>query len=172
MAFEIANLRPQAGAWARPIADAVRWLGGTIAFPFGNYLSSLLLIGLLVHLAARWLGGRAGIAQLLGVTALSAAPELFLSPLQSLISMGAAMAGAPGLTSINGLLRFISFLWGLAIYIKAAALTEEFTIGRAIGAVALMVVLLVAIVLVAGIAVVIGAVIFGSIIGAMAGTTR
>lgn len=135
MGFEITRLPPQAGAAFRPFARLLNWLGQAASVPFGvGYLGMLLLGGLLVHLAARWLGGRAGISQMLGLSALAFAPHL-LDPISSLLVLAGALTGTGALTTIENLIGFVVLVWGVAIYVKATAVAQGFSYGRAVGAV-------------------------------------
>lgn len=145
MAFELSRLPPQAGAALRPVTRILAWLGGAVSVPLGGgFLGLLLLGGLLVHMTSRWLGGRGGIAQMLGLGALAFAPHL-LDPISSLLVLAGNLSDTAAFGPIESLIGFIVFVWGLAIYVKATAVAQEFSYGRALGAIliALAVLLLV-----------------------------
>jgi hypothetical protein len=74
-------------------------------------------------LAARLLGGRGGLAGFFGTTALFAVPHVL-----NVFNM------AP---YVGGVLGFIAFAWGAAIYVKATAVSHELSIERALLAVLL-----------------------------------
>jgi len=160
MAFEIERLPTQAGAYARPIARVLRWLGATIATPFGNgFLALLLLGGLLVHLSSSWLGGRAGIAQMLGLGALGFVPRL-LDPISSLLRLAGNLSGVGAFGAVEGLIGLVVLVWGIAIYVKATAIAQQFSYARAASAI------LIALVLAVGVVILIS-VIFGLLVGGL-----
>jgi hypothetical protein len=135
MGFELSRLPPNSGAAFRPFARLLRWLGESIAVPFGSsFLGFLLLAGLVVHLASRWLGGRAGVAQMLGLSALGFAPYV-LDPIARLLSLAGNLSGSGALGPVESLIGFVVFAWGTVIYVKATAIAQHFSYGRAIGAI-------------------------------------
>ena len=141
--FEIHQLPPNAGAAFGPIARFLEWLGAVLTTPWsGGVLGYLLLAGLLVHLTSRWLGGRAGMAQMLGLSALSYAPQIFY-PVSSLLTLGGTLTGAGAFGALNSLVGLAIFVWSTIIYIKATALAQGFTYGRAIGAILLALLLVI-----------------------------
>ena len=71
-----------------------------------------------VLLVAKLLGGRATLSQMLGCTALYVAPQI-LTILQVIPCLGA-------------ILGFVAFVWGLVIYVKATAVANELSSGRAL----------------------------------------
>lgn len=99
------------GGWAsRPFADgsfplAAATLGGWLGY------------GVWVMLSARLLGGRGGMQGFFGVTALFALPHLLL------------LFGRVPI--LGGVLGVIAFLWGAAIYVKATAVSQRLSVGRA-----------------------------------------
>jgi hypothetical protein len=71
-------------------------------------------------LASKLLGGRATASQMLGATALYAVPHVL---------------GILGFVPcLGGLLGLVATIWGIAIYAKALAVVNDFSIGRAIAA--------------------------------------
>lgn len=129
--LDIAALPPRAGQGARPIAAILDYIGNVLSTPFhAGWTGWLLLAGLLVHFSSRLLGGRASIAQMLGLTSLAAAPHIF-SALTALLTL----AGPLG--AVNSLLGFLISIWSLIVYIKATAVAQNFSAGRAIGAIAI-----------------------------------
>lgn len=135
MAFELSRLPPNSGAAFRPFARLLNWLGESISMPFGrSFLGFLLFVGLLVHLASRWLGGRAGVAQMLGLSALSFAPFI-LDPIASLLRLAGSLSGTVIFGPVESLIGFVAFLWGAVIYVKATAIAQGFSYGRAVGAI-------------------------------------
>ncbi len=70
-----------------------------------------------VLLAAKLLGGKATVSQMLGTTAFYAVPHVL---------------GILGfIPCVGGLLGVVATVWGIAIYIKAVAVANDFGIGRA-----------------------------------------
>ncbi len=168
MVYDIRALPPYAGDNTRPIVAILDYVGSVLATPFTSaFLGGLLFAGLLFQLTSRWLGGRASIAQMLGLTALSAAPQLFAS-VTHLLSLLASVGGIGIFGGLASLIGFVLSLWSLAIYIKATAIAQQFSLARALGALVVGVVLLIAIGIVVGIIVAIG---LFSIL-AIAGATR
>ncbi len=142
MVYEIMALPPNAGAAFRPFKQILDWVGGLLTTPFTfGFMGFLLLFGLLVHWTSRWLGGRAGMAQMLGLTALGWAPHI-LDPISSLLTLGGNLTGAALFGTLNTLLGWLLLVWGAVIYVKATAIAQEFSYGRSIGAVLLAIVLI------------------------------
>ena len=112
--FEIAQLptplpRPVKGflqALGRWITAPVLRLGGWMGYAFW------------VLLVAKLLGGRATLAQMLGCTALCAAPQI-LTILRVIPYLGP-------------ILGIVAFVWGLVIYVKTTAVANELSVGRAL----------------------------------------
>lgn len=105
------------GAWAsRPFADGGLPLAGAL-------LATWLGYGIWVMLAAKLLGGKGSLQGFFGATALYAAPH----------ALG-VFSWVPFLGAVLGL---VAFVWGVAIYVKATAVSHDLTIGRALLAVAL-----------------------------------
>ena len=105
-----------------PIGVIFRQSGAIVSYPFG-WLGGLIFFGALVHIFAKLLGGRATIAQMLGVTSLTVVPHL-LDAFGFIACLGA-------------LLGFIAWAWGVVIYIKGVAVAQEINTGKAILAVLL-----------------------------------
>ena len=97
-------------------------VGQFVSYPFG-WMSTWMLYGLLVLVAAKILGGRATVQQMLGCTALAAVPFIL-----GIFGFIPQLGYWPGL---------IAFLWGLVIYVMGTAVANEFGIGKAILAVIL-----------------------------------
>jgi hypothetical protein len=162
MGFELSQLPPNSGSAFRPFAQLLRWLGESTSVPFGgSFLGFLLIAGLFVHLTSRWLGGRAGIAQMLGLSALGLAPHL-LDPISSLIRLAGNLSGSGAFGPVESLIGLVVFVWGAVIYVKATAVAQEFTYGRALGAI------LIALALTAFLAVIIAILMGGLVAGLIA----
>jgi hypothetical protein len=101
----------------RPVGVLLSNLGAFLSLPFSR-LAGWVGYGIWVMLAAKLMGGQATVAQTLGATALYAVPHVLdiLGPVPCL----------------GGLLGVVATVWGIAIYVKALAVANEFTIGRAI----------------------------------------
>lgn len=102
------------------VGDLFEALGQFVSYPFG-WMATWMLYGLLVLLAAKILGGRATVQQMLGCTALAAVP--FILGVFGFIPQSGYWPGG------------IAFLWGLVIYVMSTAVANEFSIGKAILAV-------------------------------------
>ena len=101
----------------KPVGVLLSNLGAFLSLPFSR-LAGWVGYGIWVMLAAKLRGGRATAAQTLGATALYAVPHILdiLGPVPCL----------------GGLLGLVATVWGIAIYVKALAVANEFTIGRSI----------------------------------------
>ena len=164
MVYNITALKPR--FVPRGVTSFLEWIGETISTPlqFG-WIGWLLLGGLFVHLAARWLGGKGTIAQLLGLGALAFLPRL-LDVLSALVQLVVNLTGVSALGLIGSLIGWIVLIWSVGMYIKATMVAEELSLGRAVGAIviagAVMVGIVIVVAVAAGIAVV-------GMIGAVAG---
>ncbi len=139
MGFEIRRLPPNAGPAFEPVARALDWLGRTLATPVSfGFAGLLLLAGGLVQILSRGLGGRAELSQMLGLTALAWAPRVF-NPISSLLELGQGLTGSGLLGGLNSLLGLVLFIWGAAIFVKGTAVAQQFSYGKAIGAILLAV---------------------------------
>jgi len=103
----------------KPIGVILSNLGGFFSRPFSR-LAGWIGYSLWVMLIAKLLGGRATISQMLGATALYATPHI-LDVLKPVPCLG-------------GMLGLVATVWGIAIYVKALAVANEFSVGRAIAA--------------------------------------
>jgi hypothetical protein len=94
-------------------------LGAFLSLPFSR-LAGWIGYGIWVLLAAKLLGGRATVSQMLGATALYAVPHVLniLGPVPCL----------------GGMLGLVATVWGIAIYVKALAVANDFGVGRATAA--------------------------------------
>lgn len=132
---EIANLPPRAGANMQPLVAALEWLGATLATPISfGFIGWTLLAGVVIHLTSRWFGGKAGIAQMLGLTSLAAAPQ-FITAIAGLLTLIGIATGVGAFSGLNGLLNLIMVIWSAAIYVFATSIAQQFSVGRSIGAV-------------------------------------
>lgn len=100
-------------------------LGTLISAPFRRLLR-WMLYSLLVLLAAKLLGGKATVQQMLGTTALYALPHLIDVP-ATLLRLIPCMGGLA-----SSLLGLATLVWGIVIYVKATAMANELTTGKAI----------------------------------------
>jgi len=113
------------------------WLGRLMR-AFGEWFSQPLAwlgawawYALWVTLFARLLGGRAMLERMLAATSLFVVPHLLdlIGGLLTLLS-GIQVAGACfGL--LNTLMGFVAWAWGIAVYVKATAAANEFSLGKA-----------------------------------------
>jgi hypothetical protein len=136
MIYELAQLPPQAGEWGRPLARLLDWLGTVLSAPFAfGFIGWTLFAGLLFGAVALWLlGGRGTLKQILGLTALAAAPQAFTA-LPALLSTLATLTGVSAFTALNGLFGLVIALWSAAIYVQATAVAQSFSIGRALASI-------------------------------------
>ena len=146
MVYELEHLPPQAGAWATPLATGLDWLGATLRTPFNfGYVGWTVVGGLLFGGVALWFGGRGDLNKMLGLTALAAAPQVF-NALIVLLTTLATLTGISALTGLNGLLGLGIALWSAVIYVKATAIAQNFSVGRAVASIALGLAILVGLV--------------------------
>jgi hypothetical protein len=123
---EISNLKT---VLPRPLGALMQAFGGWLSLPFakgGFPLASVSLAvwlgyGIWVMLLAKLLGGRGTLAGFFGTSALYAVPHVL-----------AFFAWVPCLGAMVGL---IAFLWGIVIYVKATVTSHGLTVGRALVAV-------------------------------------
>ena len=103
----------------RPVGTVLTYLGQFLSLPFGR-LAGWIGYGIWVLLVAKLLGGRATVSQMLGATSLYAVPHVLniLAPVPCL----------------GGILGLVATVWGIAIYVKALAVANEFSLGRAVAA--------------------------------------
>jgi hypothetical protein len=103
----------------KPLGRVLRDLGAFLSLPFSR-LAGWIGYGIWVLLVAKLLGGRATVSQMLGATALYAVPHVLdiLGPVQCL----------------GGVLGLVATVWGIAIYVKALAVANDFSVGRAVAA--------------------------------------
>jgi hypothetical protein len=101
----------------KPVGRVLTSLGAFLSLPFTR-IASWIGYTIWVLLIAKLLGGRATVSQTLGATALYAVPHV-LDILGDVRCLG-------------GLLGLVATVWGIAIYIKALAVANDFDIGRAI----------------------------------------
>lgn len=114
--FHIAELPTRL---SKPVGRILRDLGAFLSLPFSR-LAGWIGYGIWVLLVAKLLGGRTTASQMLGATALYAVPHV-LDILNFVPCLG-------------GVLGLVATAWGIAIYVKALAVANDFSIGRAIAA--------------------------------------
>ncbi len=137
MMYELENLPPRAGESVRPVVAFLNFVGGTLATPFRwEWIGWTLFAGLLFQFSARLLGGQASMAQMLGLTTLAVAPQIF-SSVTSLLTLIGTVSGVGLLASASGVVGFGIAVWSAAVYVKATSVAQNFSMGRAVGAIAL-----------------------------------
>lgn len=137
MIYEISQLPPQGGAWAKPFANVSNWVGTLLSWSFSwGYAGWMLFGGLLFGSAAIALGGRGDLNKMLGLTCLAAAPQI-LNAIPALLGVIATLTGFAALTGLNGIFGFVIAIWSAVIYVKATAIANSISIGRAVAAIAL-----------------------------------
>lgn len=142
LVYELIGLPPRAGEGARPIAAILEYVGNVLATPFTwAWIGWTLFAGLLYQFTAYLLGGRASMAQTLGLTSLAAAPQIF-SSLTALLSLIATRGNIGALDGLASLLGFGIVVWSAVIYVKALSVAQNISIARAVAAIALGYVLL------------------------------
>jgi len=104
----------------KPVGSVLQDLGAFLSSPFSR-MAKWLGYGIWVLLVAKLLGGRATVSQALGATALYAVPHALdiLSPVPCL----------------GGVIGLVTTIWGIAIYVKALAVANGFSVGRAVASV-------------------------------------
>ena len=103
----------------RPLGQLLQNLGAFLSLPFSR-LAGWIGYALWVLLIAKFLDGKATLSQMLGTTALYAVPHVL-----------GILSFVPCLEAVLGLAATV---WGIAIYVKAVAVANDFSIGRAIAA--------------------------------------
>ena len=101
----------------RPLGRLLLDLGTFLSLPFSR-IASWIGYTIWVLLVAKLLGGRATVPQSLGATALYVVPQILevFAPVDCL----------------GGMLGFLATVWSAAIYVKALAVANEFSIGRSV----------------------------------------
>lgn len=126
-----------------PVSNLFEALGKWASAPF-NWLGTWMLYGLIVLIIAKLLGGTATIQEMLSTTSLAVVPHVLdaFGPLLGLVPyIGGLAATALGL---------VTLVWGLAIYVKATATANRFSIGKSLVAVLLPIALVLLIGLIVG----------------------
>ncbi len=143
MIYDLINLPPRGGAAFRPVAAVLSYIGGVISTPFSlQFAGWLLLSGLLFHFSSRLLGGRASMSQMLGLTSLAAAPQIF-SALTNLLMLIQTTSGIAVLGGLASLLGFLISIWSAAVYFQATAVAQNFSYARTLAAIVLGYVILI-----------------------------
>jgi hypothetical protein len=101
----------------KPLGRVLEDLGVFLSLPFSR-LAGWIGYGIWVLLASKLLGGRATASQMLGATALYAVPHVL-----GVLGFVPCLGGMLGLAATG---------WGVAIYVKALAVANDFSIGRAV----------------------------------------
>jgi hypothetical protein len=116
----IAEIEALPTALPRPIGKTLTAFGAWVSHPFGAasfplsaaVLATWLGYGIWVMLAAKLMGGRGTLTGFFGTTALFALPHVL-----------DIFRWVP---YVGSLLGFVAFIWGLAIYVKATAVSHKF----------------------------------------------
>ena len=114
MGMNIANLPT---LMPKSIGTLLQNLGAYVSLPLQR-LSGWMLYTLVALLIARLMGGKADVRRMLGATALYSIPHLL-----DMVSF---------VPCLGGLLGLVASLWGVGIYVKAVAVSNEISIGRAV----------------------------------------
>lgn len=135
LGYELSQLPPRVGAWATPFVNLFNTIGTALVTPSSfSYIGWTLLAGLLFGASSRWFGGKGELNQVLGLTALAAAPQIF-NAVPALLATIATLTGITALTSLNGIIFLVTTLWSAAIYVKGLSVAQDFSIGRSVGAI-------------------------------------
>jgi hypothetical protein len=100
----------------RPVGVFFTYLGAAVSVPF-SWIGQLLFYSTLVMLLARLLGGKGSITIQFGLACLATAPYILT-----------AFGFIP---CLGGLLGFVAWIWSIVIYVKATAIAQKLTIGKA-----------------------------------------
>jgi hypothetical protein len=133
----------------QPTGHILEAIGHFLSTPF-NWLGGWMFYTLLVAIAAHLVGGEGSVQQILGLTALHAAPHLLgiIPPLLGLIPVA-----GPTLEVFTGVVVGIgTWIWSALIYIAATAVASRFDWARGLLAMLAPVLLLTVLALVGGIA--------------------
>jgi hypothetical protein len=101
----------------KPLGRVLEDLGAFLSLPFIR-MTSWIGYTIWVLLVAKLLGGRATVSQALGATALYAIPHVL--DILGFVSC------------LGSLLGLVATVWGIAIYVKALAVSNDLSIGQAI----------------------------------------
>jgi len=126
-------------AFPRPLAQGLMALGGWLSKPFADSpwplaaatLATWLGYGVWVMLVAKLMDGRGTLHGFFGATAYFAAPHILT-----------IFAGVPGL---GGILSAVAWVWGVVIYVAATAASHRLSLGRAMVAVFVPILVLLAV---------------------------
>jgi len=100
-----------------PAREIFKAIGRAVSSPFRR-MFAWMFYGLLVLVAAKILGGKATIQQMLGCTSLYVVPHVL-----------DAFGFVP---CLGGLLSLMAFVWGIVIYVKGVAVAHDFGYSKAI----------------------------------------
>jgi hypothetical protein len=133
----------------QPTGHILEAIGRFLSTPF-DWLGAWMFYTLLVAIAAHLMGGKASVQQMLGLTALHAAPHLLdiIPPLLGLIPV----AGPTLEVFIGAVVGVGTWIWSTLIYIAATAVASEFDWARGLLAVLAPVLFVTVLVLMGGIA--------------------
>jgi hypothetical protein len=122
MGANIARIAQQTTPLPAPVGDLFKAVGNFLSYPWGR-IGGWMFYSILVLIIAKLMGGAATVQEMLGVSALYSIPHLL---------------DALGFIPCAGfLLGVVAFFWGLVIYVKATAVANRFTTGKAVVAVVL-----------------------------------
>jgi len=120
VATMIAEIEALPAILPRPMGKTLEAFGAWVSHPFGAagfplsaaVLATWLGYGIWVMLAAKLMGGRGTLTGFFGTTALFAVPHL--------------LDFFRWVPYVGAFLGFVAFIWGLAIYVKATAVSHQF----------------------------------------------
>ena len=120
VAMIIAEIEALPTALPRPIGKTLTAFGAWVSQPFGAsgfplsaaVLATWLGYGIWVMLAAKLMGGRGTLTGFFGTTALFAVPHV--------------LDFFRWVPYVGTILGFVAFIWGLAVYVKATAVSHQF----------------------------------------------
>ena len=130
IARDITQLKPNVSFLPPWLDRLLRAFGEWLSLPFA-WLGAWAWYALWVTLFAKLLGGRATLERMLAATSLFVVPHL-LDLVGGLLSLfnNIAVAGACfGL--LNTVIGFVAWAWGIAVYVKATAAANEFSLSKA-----------------------------------------
>lgn len=131
MARDIAQLKPNIGFLPGWLGRLLEAFGHWLSTPF-VWLGAWAWYALWVTLFAKLLAGRATLERTLAATSLFVVPHL-LNLLTGLLDlMGRLPVAGVCFGTLSGLIGLAAGVWGAAIYVKATATANEFSLGKAI----------------------------------------
>jgi len=155
IARDIGQLKPNVSFLPHWLGRLLQAFGGWLSSPFA-WLGAWAWYALWVTLFAKLLGGRATLERMLAATSLFVVPHILALFTGLLDLMGRIPTVGACFGGLSGLIGFVAGVWGIAIYVKATATANGFSLVKATIATALPALLNLLLIIALAIVVVIG----------------